>query len=208
MVKKMKWLLPLVFLAACNNENARADKDKAVDEHAGHSVIAGANDYCDSVNNGLIVDDTLKGSPRRTSGNTINSNHVAIEYNSPGVKGRVIWGGLVPYDKVWVTGAHNATSIQFSKEVDIGGRRIPAGKYAFFTIPGKKKWIVILNKRYDQHLADEYSEREDVLRVNAKPEGHEMTPRLTFQVNKVSDKSGEIVLDWEKIRISIPFTVL
>jgi hypothetical protein len=100
---------------------------------------------------------------------TIGGTTVHIEYSSPGVKERIVWGGLVAYDKVWVTGAHKATSVHFSKGVEINGRKIPAGKYAFFTIPGKEKWIVILNTRFDQHLADEYNEKEDVLRLEVSP---------------------------------------
>lgn len=206
MIKKIKWLLPVVFLVACNNNDKQTGN-----EHAAHKAIKTVekgNNYCDSVNNGLKTEDTLKGSPSRSSMATIGGTTVHIEYSSPGVKERIVWGGLVAYDKVWVTGAHKATSVHFSKGVEINGRKIPAGKYAFFTIPGKEKWIVILNTRVDQHLADEYNEKEDVLRLEVSPEAHTMTQRLTYAVNSVNDKSGEIVMQWEKLIIKIPFTVI
>jgi hypothetical protein len=206
MLKIAASLLSLVFLFSCNNDEKKEQptETKAADGHSGHSMVNN-NNYCDSVNNGLIAADTLKGSPHRTAMATVNGIHVHIEYNSPGVKGRAIWGGLVPYDKVWATGAHMATNIQFSKDVTINNKKIPAGQYAFFTIPGKEKWTVILNSRHDQHMADDYSEKEDVMRIDVKPEEQGMTQRLTYSVNKVEDKSGEITMQWEKILIRLPF---
>ena len=87
-------------------------------------------------------------------------------------------------------------------------KKIPAGQYAFFTIPGKEKWTVILNTRFDQHLADDYNHKEDVLRMEANPEEHEMTQRLTYTINKINDKSGEIVMQWGKLLIRIPFNTI
>ena len=138
----------------------------------------------------------------------VNDNHVHIEYNSPGVKGRQIWGGLVPYDKVWATGAHTATSVQFSKDVTVNNKKIPAGQYAFFTIPGKEKWTIILNTRYDQHMADDYNEKEDVARMDVKPEEHSLTQRLTYNVNSTNNNAGEITMQWEKILIRLPFSTV
>lgn len=209
MKQKIYLLLPVIFIMACNNDKKTGQpKDSKPAEHADHMMMADSNTYCDSVNTGLIAEDTLKGSPHRTAMATVNGTHVHIEYSSPGVKGRAIWGGLVAYDKVWVTGAHNATSIQFSKNVEINGRKIPAGKYAFFTIPGKDKWSVILNTRYDQHQADKYNEKEDVLRVEITPEKHDMIQRLTYSVNKTGDQSGEIGMQWETLQVRLAFNTL
>ena len=82
-----------------------------------------------------VVKDTSKKSIKSMAFAVINGDSIKINYHSPGVRKRVIWGGLVPYDEVWVTGAHDATTIEFGKQVIIGGKEIPAGKYAFFTIP-------------------------------------------------------------------------
>lgn len=208
MIRKIKWIIPLVFFAACNdNEKTATGKTQPGNEHAGHHIASHAS-YCDSINNGLIAEDTLKGSPSRKATATINEAEISITYNSPGVKGRTVWGGLVPYDKVWVTGAHKATSVQFSKDVEIDGKKIPAGKYAFFTIPAKAQWIVIFNTRTDQHLADDYAEKEDVLRTQVTPTEHAMTPRLTYLINKINDRSGEIVMQWEQMIVKVPFVVL
>lgn len=200
------WLIVLIVLAACNNEKKedRAVAEKA-GEHSGHKMMSGAVGYADSVNSGIIAEDTLKGSPQRVAMATINGTHVHLEYSSPGVKGRSVWGGLVAYDKVWVTGAHKATSIQFSKDVTIGDKNIPAGQYALFTIPGKEKWTVIINSRYDQHLADDYDQREDLVRMEVVPETAAMVQRLTYTVGSTGEKSGEVVMEWEKLRLRIPF---
>lgn len=198
-----------LFLLSCNN-NTDTNKEEAGSNggHAGHAMNTTAGNYCDSVNTGLIPEDTLKGSPHRTAMATINKTHVHIEYSSPGVKGRTIWGGLVAYDQVWVAGAHQATRIQFSKDVQVESRKIPAGTYALFAIPGKEKWTMIINSRYDQHLADDYTEKEDILRIQVTPGEHEMTPRLTYTVDKIDETNAVITLLWEKIHIHIPFATI
>ncbi len=171
-----------------------------------HHGVPSAGNYADSVNNGIIPKDTLKGSPIRTAMAQIGNNHIHITYGSPGVKGRTIWGGLVAHDQVWVTGAHKATSIDFSNDVIISDQKISAGKYGFFTIPGKEEWILILNKNWDQHLADKYSDKQDVLRVEVKPTATEkITQRLTYSITTDTDSSGQIQIAWEKISVSLPF---
>lgn len=193
-------------LLSCKNEDKPAPKDNT--DHSLHQMIDSSNSYIDSLNNGLIQEDTLKGSPHRTAMNTINGTHVHIEYSSPGVKGRVIWGGLVAYDKVWVTGAHAATTIRFYKPVEIAGKQIPAGTYALFTIPKKESWEVILNTHYDQHLADEYNEKDDIVRLSVTPENDTLIPRLTYSVMSTGDNNGAVVIRWEHIKITLPFKTL
>ena len=165
--------------------------------------------YADSVNQGIITADTLKGSPERMTMANIGKAHVHIEYHSPGVKNRVIWGGLVPYDSIWVSGAQKATTIDFSKDVIIMGDTISAGTYAFFTIPRKEKWTVILNTRYDQYLTNEYNQNEDVGRYQVTPEILDKPVlRLTYEVHRNTDTSGSIVLAWEKIKVVLPVTYI
>ena len=161
------------------------------------------NGYADSVNTGLIAKDTLKSSPKRVTMETVNNTHIHIEYGSPGVKGRTIWGGLVAYDQVWATGAHNATTIDFSTPVNIGGKKIPAGKYALFTIPGKNEWTIIINSRNKQHLADEYNAAEDLVRVKVKPLKNKMTQRLTYAIEK-QGKDAAITIAWEYLKLVLP----
>lgn len=170
---------------------------------AQHKHLSG-DGYADSINKGLIVKDTMKASPKRVAMKTIGNTHIHIEYGSPGVKGRMIWGGLVAYDQVWATGAHNATSINFSTDVTIGGKKIQKGKYALFTIPGKNEWTIIINTKYQQHLADDYNPAEDVVRVKVKPlKKQRITQRLTYDVIPVS-KDAAISIEWEYVRVQLP----
>jgi hypothetical protein len=90
----------------------------------------------------------------------------------------------------------------------IQGKKVKAGKYGFFAIPGKKQWTLILNKRWNQHLADEYNAKEDILRLKVTPQPLQtMVQRLTYVVEKKSDKSGMVILSWEKISVALPFLV-
>lgn len=149
--------------------------------------------------------DTIKKSiPSETVG-AIGGSNIKINYHSPGVKGRVIWGGLVPYDQVWVTGAHMATAIEFDKPMLLDGKEIPAGKYALFTIPGRKDWTVILNKDWQQHLADNYDQSKDVVRVKVKPyQLPQHLERLNYSIVPTSGTEGVIRVAWEKIGVSLP----
>lgn len=188
----MRLILPFVcacLLAwSCQNQS----QDHSAHQHGEHESPA-ANP------------DTIKGSPHRSAMANIGSVHVHVEYNSPGVRNRVIWGGLVPMGEVWVTGAHNATSVQFYDEVKIAGKMVPKGKYAFFTIPDTSAWTLILNRNWDQHLADEYDAKDDVLRLKVIPDTlatpHE---RLLYQVVADNEKQGKLEMQWEKLKVSLP----
>jgi hypothetical protein len=133
---------------------------------------------------------------------TVGLTDISIEYSSPGVKGRKIWGGLVPYDKLWRAGANAVTKITFSRDVKIAGTAVPAGSYAFFAIPGKSQWTLILNKVLDQAgTGAEYKQEQDVLRVTAKPQKAAMRERLAYQVTDFDDFHATVALAWEKLRV-------
>ena len=150
--------------------------------------------------------DTLKGSLKAKAFRNINGTDVTILYSSPAVRGRIIWGGLVAYETVWVTGAHMATSIEFDRTIRFGEKEIPAGKYGFFTIPGTEAWTIILNKNWEQHLADEYDQKDDVIRFQIVPEKSETNQeRLMYEVDQTGEGKFSILISWEKIRINIPF---
>jgi hypothetical protein len=208
----MKYTILLLLAIATGCKNQTGSNTTAAGNHNHHSPSSMGGygskpDYADSVNQGIIQEDTMKGSPERMSMANIGNAHVHVQYHSPGVKNRVIWGGLVPYDQVWVSGAHDATSIDFSRDVIIMGKMVKAGTYAFFTIPGKDRWTVILNTHYDQHLADEYDQKEDVARYPVDPiQLDKPVPRLTYEVHSDTDTSGSVVLTWEKIKIVLPVT--
>ena len=152
--------------------------------------------------------DTLKGSLNAKAVGSIGPLNVTINYHSPAVRGRVIWGGLVAFENVWVTGAHSATSIEFDHGVKIGETTIASGKYALFTIPGKKEWTIILNKNWKQHLADDYSQGDDVVRIKVKPETEVNQERLRFVIEAETNSTGEVVMYWEKLEISLPIEVV
>jgi len=151
-------------------------------------------------------------SPKAFVTQTIGKTDVSISYSRPGVKGRKIWGGLVPYNKVWRAGANEATKITFSTDVLINGKKLRKGAYSFFVIPTEKNWTIIFNKVADQWGAFEYNPAEDILRLTVKPETtnfHEWL-EYTFSDMKVNEKnikanSAVINLIWEKVKI--PFTV-
>ncbi len=153
--------------------------------------------------------DTIKKSIPKEVHAQLGDTHHMIYYYAPAVRGRAIWGGLVPFGEVWVTGAHRATHWQFDKDIMIGKQRIPAGKYGVFTIPGKKEWVFILNKNWDQHLADDYKASEDLIRINVKPgKSSKMQERLAYYLNENKKKQNELIISWEKLRIKLPFTNL
>ncbi len=153
--------------------------------------------------------DTLKGSLRAKAMGKIGITNFTIRYHSPAVRGRIVWGGLVPFDRVWVTGAHMATSLEIDQDVTIANTPVPAGKYGLFTIPGKDNWTIIINRNWEQHLVDEYDEKDDVLRLTIKPEQENTNQeRLRYVIESESDKEGEIVMYWERLEVSLLVTVM
>ncbi|PTM08535.1 MAG: hypothetical protein DA407_07775 [Bacteroidetes bacterium] len=147
-------------------------------------------------------------SPHTSTMAMIGDAHIHIDYSSPGVRGRIIFGGLVGYDTVWQAGAHRATWIETNKDLTINGDLLPAGKYGFFTIPSKGDWTIMINKNWDQHGKDNYDEKDDVITFKVTPTiSDEVTEHLEYTVNKVSETEGTISLAWEKVTLSFPFKV-
>ena len=103
-------------------------------------------------------------SPGAKATQTVGITDINISYHRPGVKGRVIWGGLVPYNEIWRTGANDATTIEFSSDVSLAGTKVPAGKYSLFTIPAQEEWTVVINKNPNGWGAYGYKQDEDLLR--------------------------------------------
>lgn len=142
-------------------------------------------------------------SPRTTSMSNIGDNHIHIDYGSPSKRGRMIFGGLVGYGTVWATGAHKATWIDFSKDVVINNEEIQAGKYGLFTIPGETEWTIIISKDWDMHLADDYNEVNDVVRVSAPVQKlDEIIESLTFEITETDTIRGQITIKWDQTAVS------
>ena len=151
--------------------------------------------------------DLPQPSPSASVRQTVGLTDITIDYSAPGVKGREIFGSLVPYNELWRTGANMATKITFSTDISISGNNVPAGSYAIFTIPGESEWTFILNKNYNQGGTGNYKQEEDQLRIKVKPEACEFRERMAFQIVDFDDKGGSISLEWSKTRIRVPFTV-
>jgi hypothetical protein len=140
-------------------------------------------------------------SPAASATGKINGATININYSSPSVKGRVIWGGLVPFNKIWRAGANAATTIETDKDLTIEGSKLPAGKYAFFVIPNEKECVLIFNKVAKQSGTYDYNQKEDQLRVTVKQNASDTNVEsLVYTINK-----NNIVLSWEKW--NIPFSV-
>ena len=146
-------------------------------------------------------------SPLASVRQRIGVTDVTVTYGSPEVKGREIWGGLVPYNKVWRTGANECTTIEFSTDVMIDGKTVHAGKYGLFTLPTENDWTIILNSDAGQWGAYDYDESKDVLRFAVSPQAIGHHERLTVIVNELSENSGTINIEWEKLKISFPVKI-
>ena len=142
-----------------------------------------------------------KASPAETATGKIGDATVTVNYSSPAVKGRNIWGGLVPYGQVWRSGANEATTVTFDKDVMVEGKPLTAGTYSFYTLPGEDQWTVIFNKTAKQ-WGTQYDEKEDALRVTVKPvKSKTMNERLKYNVT-----GKGLVLQWENMEVPIAIT--
>lgn len=135
-------------------------------------------------------------SPRDSVSGTVNGATITINYGSPSVKGRKIWGGLVPYDTVWRTGANEATRFTTSKDIWVEGKKLPAGTYGFFAIPTENTWTLIFNSVANQWGAFKYDATKDVLRVKVKVKPNTMHERLVYTI----DSKG-FSLAWEDLKV-------
>ncbi len=132
----------------------------------------------------------------------------SVDYASPAIKGRKIWGGLVPLDQIWRTGANATTKFTSSRDFTFGGTKVPAGSYAIFSIPGKNEWTMILNAKPEGWGATQYDQKHDVARAKVKPiplAGSR--ERMTFIFSDMTDDAANLDLEWEKVRIRVPLTV-
>jgi Protein of unknown function (DUF2911) len=140
-------------------------------------------------------------SPKASVMQTVGLTDITIDYSSPGVKGRAIWGDVVPYDKVWRAGANAATKITFSKDVVIEGTAVPKGSYSIFMIPSKAEWTIIINKNPTASM-DEYKQDMDLLRMKSMPAIINNCERLAYTITDFNDDAATVSLAWEKVRVS------
>jgi len=149
-------------------------------------------------------DKSKRASPPATATGEVMGATITIDYSSPSVKDRKIWGGLVPYDKVWRAGANEATIFQTDKDIKVEGKNLPAGKYSLYAVPGEKEWVIIFNSKTGQWGVknDESTTEEpasDVLRVTVKPvKSATFNERMKFVV----DNDG-FALEWENLSVPV-----
>jgi hypothetical protein len=130
----------------------------------------------------------------------------SVDYSSPAVRDRKIWGVLVPFDKVWRTGANASTKLTASRDFTFGETAVPKGTYSVFTIPNTSSWTVILSKDVDAG-ADDYDTKNDAARVTVTPATSEARERMTFVFSNTTENSTRLDLEWERLRVSVPIKV-
>lgn len=143
-------------------------------------------------------------SPTQTVQQDFGISTVQLIYSRPGMRGRKIFGDLVPYGKVWRTGANSATRIKFNDDVTIGGQALKAGEYALFTIPNENEWDVIINKG-TANWGTEYKQEDDLVRVKVKPARlNDAVETFTMQFDNVKPASADLKIMWDKTAVAIP----
>ncbi len=194
-MKKNILLLSIIILASCKQNLKESQED---------------HNHNESKENTENVSTNKKKSlsPHTSAMAMVGDAHIHFDYSSPGVRKRIIFGGLLPYDAVWQAGAHNATWMETNKDLTIAGKELKAGKYGFFVIPNQDEWTIIFNSNWDQHGKDDYDEKDDVLRFKVAPKmSEDIQEHLEYKVTKTDTNSGTINLSWEKVTVEFPFKV-
>lgn len=181
------WLILLTygFFLACQPKSAETGNESS--DNQSTSVESSSEDQ--------------RPSPIEIRQGQINGKNISVHYGSPSVKGRTIWGDLVPYNVVWRTGANEATYVDIPQEVNINGKTLPAGKYSLFTIPKENgAWTVIFNSDWElEHGHFQYNDKNDILRMEVMPIwDSSSTERLSIEV-----ESPGLVIRWEKLKLPI-----
>jgi Protein of unknown function (DUF2911) len=197
---KMKKLFLIMFVSTlvigCKNDQQKSTNDEALQEETTKEKE---------------VEKTKKKvlSPHTSTMAMVGDAHIHIDYSSPGVRNRIVFGGLVAYDSIWQAGAHMATWLETNKDLIIAGNRLQAGKYAFFVIPSQDEWTLIFNKNWEQHGKDEYDEKDDVIRFTVIPQiSEEITEHLEYKVDQTDTAEGKISFSWEMVNVSFHFEVI
>ena len=147
-------------------------------------------------------------SPTQTIRQDFGLSNVELSYSRPAIKGRKVFGDLVPYGKVWRTGANQATTLTFGEDVMIGDKKVPAGKYGLVTIPEKDNWTIIITKQLDVTSPAAYKQENDVVRVTAKPFTLPFSVEsFTMSFDNVKANSMELGILWDNVMVNVPIKV-
>lgn len=146
-------------------------------------------------------------SPGAQVSQRIGITDVTVTYHRPGVKGRLVWGGLVPLEKIWRAGANEATTIEFSTDVTIGKTLVPAGKYSIFILPTTKTATIIINKKNDLWGTNGYDENDDIVRLRADLDYLEHQEWLIYTFENLTKNSADLRMRWEDFGIGFTISV-
>jgi len=145
-------------------------------------------------------------SPFSKTTQVVGVTDVTVEYSRPGIKGREIFGGLVPFGEVWRTGANSVTKLTFSTDVTLEGKKVPAGSYSLYTIPKENEWKVMINKVAEG--GPDYNAKEDVASFKVKPKtSPNVDERFTIEIADMTNNSATILLKWARTRVPIRLAV-
>ncbi len=150
---------------------------------------------------------TPRPSPDATVSQYVGVTKITVDYSSPAVKDRKIWGELVPFGQVWRTGANEATTITFTDAVSISGNELSAGTYGIHTVPNANEWEVIFSKDVSVDGSSTFDPKKEVFRIKVKPEDHHFMERMTFLFTDATENSVNVVLAWEKIKVAFKVEV-
>ncbi|WPB80859.1 DUF2911 domain-containing protein [Archangium violaceum] len=149
--------------------------------------------------------DLPAASPSAKVMQAVGLTEISVDYSSPAIKGRKLWGELVPFGQVWRTGANLTTKISFSRDVTFGGKPVPAGTYAIVSIPTEKEWTVVLNKELGLYGGGKaYDQKDDVARVSVTPTEAPNRERMTFLFSNTTEDQTSLDLEWGTLRVSVP----
>jgi hypothetical protein len=138
---------------------------------------------------------------------TLGTTELSLKYSRPGVKGRAIWGGLVPFGQPWRTGANEATQFTCSDSITVEGQPLPAGTYALVTVPAANQWVIAFSRQKDMWGATGYDPAQDALRVTVKAQAAEPVEWMQFTFDVTAPNAAELALRWEKLRIPVRLSV-
>jgi tetratricopeptide (TPR) repeat protein len=150
---------------------------------------------------------SMQVSPAASVSQTLGITTVKVDYSRPAVKGRAIWGELVPYGQVWRAGANDATVLTISDPVKINGKELAAGTYGFFAIPGKESWTLILNRQSKQWGASAYKAEDDALRFEVKPQAAAHQEYLQYDLEIAAPDRLHLDLRWEKLAVGFDLEI-
>ena len=145
--------------------------------------------------------DRVWASPNAAVSQTIGLTEVSLTYGRPSVRDREIFGGLVPFNRVWRTGANEATAITFSGDVLVEGEHVEEGTYSLYTIPGQDSWTIIINDKLS--WGTQYDQDEDVLRIDVDAEESHFLEQMMIYFENISEESGDLIIHWADTKVAV-----